>query len=146
MGIERFLQCEAKTGYILDAEIYRCRSWTATGPSSDQLAGHQQEPHAVYGLFLQLCHALPPAEERIMSTASGHRHAKPQALPKGTLQEADQTWPVRILVLGMSVCHCLEGPQAHLLPEELPQPEESIQREQAFGGQACTVDRAKTCG
>ena len=52
-------------------------------PSCGQLAGHQQEPHAVHGSFLQLCHDLPPAEERTWSPGSGHRHAKPQALPHG---------------------------------------------------------------
>ena len=37
-GIKSFLLCEAKTGYILDAEIYTAGSGTATGPSSDQPA------------------------------------------------------------------------------------------------------------
>ena len=32
-------------------------------PSRGQLAGHQQEPHAVHGPLLQLHHGLPPAEE-----------------------------------------------------------------------------------
>ena len=84
------------------------------------LAGHQQEPHAVHGPLLQLCRALSPAEERAGSPGRGHRHAKPQALPQGSRQEADRTWLVRIPVLGSSVCHRLEGPQAHTLPEQLP--------------------------
>ena len=37
-GIKSFLLCKAKTGYILDAEIYTGRSRTVTGPSSHQLA------------------------------------------------------------------------------------------------------------
>ena len=61
-------------------------------PSRGELAGHQQEPHAVHGLVLQLRRTLPHAEER--SGSPGHRHAKPQALPKETRQEADRTWPV----------------------------------------------------
>ena len=39
--------------------------------SCGELAGHQQEPHAVHGSFLQLC------------PGSGHRHAKPQVLRHG---------------------------------------------------------------
>ena len=59
----------------------RAGSGTATGPSSDQPAvlsaiswrtpGHQQEPHAVHGLLLQLHRALPPAEERAGSPGRG---------------------------------------------------------------------------
>ena len=94
----------------------------------------------------QLRHALPHAEKRAGSPGHGHRHAKPQALPKGTRQEADRTWPVRIPVPGSSVCHRLEGPQAHPLPEQLPRPEESVHREQACGGPAHAVDRATACG
>ena len=48
-------------------------------PSPGELAGHQQEPHAVHGPLLQLRHALPPAEERTGSPGRVHRHAKPQA-------------------------------------------------------------------
>ena len=90
--------------------------------------------------------ALPHAEERAGSPGRGHRHAKPQALPQGTRQEADRTWPVRIPVPGSSVCHRLEGPQAHPLPEQLPRPEESVHCEQACGGPARAVDRATACG
>ena len=115
-------------------------------PSRGELAGHQQEPHAVHGLLLQLCRAVPHAEERAGSPGRGHHHAKLQALPQGTQQEADQTWPVRILVPGSSVCHRLEGPQAHPLPEQLPQPEESVHCEQACGGPARAVDRSTACG
>ena len=115
-------------------------------PSRGELAGHQQEPHAVHGPLLQLSSALPHAEERAGSPGRGHRHAKPQALPQGTRQEADRTWPVRIPVPGSSVCHRLEGPQAHPLPEQLPRPEESVHREQACGGPARAVDRATACG
>ena len=91
----------------------RAGSRTATGPFSDQpsrgeLAGPQQEPHAVHGPLLQLCHDLPPAKERTGSPGLGHRHAKRQALPQGTRQEADRTWQVRILLPGSSVCHRLE--------------------------------------
>ena len=115
-------------------------------PSRGELAGHQQEPHAVHGPLLQLRRALPHAEERAGSPGRGHRHAKPQALPQGTRQEADRTWPVRIPVPGSSVCHRLEGPQAHPLPEQLPRPEESVHREQACGGPARAVDHATACG
>ena len=115
-------------------------------PSRLELAGHQQEPHAVHGPLLQLRRALPPAEERTGSPGHGHRHAKPQALPQGTRQEADRTWPVRIPVPGSSVCHRLEGPQAHPLLEQLPRPEESVHCEQACGGPARAVDRATACG
>ena len=59
-------------------------------PSHGELAGHQQEPHAVHGPLLQLSRALPHAEERAGSPGRGHRHAKPQALPRGTRQEADR--------------------------------------------------------
>ena len=52
-------------------------------PSRGELAGHQQEPHAVHGPLLQLRRALPHAEERAGSPGRGHRHAKPQALPQG---------------------------------------------------------------
>ena len=90
-------------------------------PSRVELAGQQQEPHAVHGPLLQLRRALPPAKE-----LTGNRHAKPQALPQGTRQEAD-----RILVPGSSVCHRLEGPQAHPLLEQLPRPEESVHCEHA---------------
>ena len=105
-------------------------------PSRGELAGHQQEPHAVHGPLLQLSRALPHAEERAGSPGHGHCHAKPQALPQGTRQEADRMWPVRIPVPGSSVCHRLEGPQAHPLPKQLPRPEESVHREQACGGPA----------
>ena len=50
-------------------------------PSRGELAGHQQEPHAVHGPLLQLCCAHPPAEERAGSPGRGHRHANLQALP-----------------------------------------------------------------
>ena len=115
-------------------------------PSRGELAGHQQEPHAVHGPLLQLRGALPPAEERAGSPGRGHCLAKPQALPQGTRQEADRTWPVRIQVPGSSVCHRLERPQAHPLPEQLPPPEESVHCEQACGGPARAVDRATACG
>ena len=62
-----------------------------------------QEPHAVHRPLLQLRRALPPAEERAGSPGHGHRHAKPQALPQGTRQEADRMWPVRIPVPGSSI-------------------------------------------
>ena len=58
-------------------------------PSHGELTGHQKEPHAVHGLLLQLCRALPPAEERTGRPGRGHRHAKPQAIPEGTQQESD---------------------------------------------------------
>ena len=144
-GIKSFLLCEAKRGYILDAEIYTGRVRDRHWPRGE-LAGHQQEPHAVHGLLLQLRRALPPAEERTGSPGRGHRHAKPQALPQGTWQEADRTCLVRIPVPGSSVCHCLEGPQAHPLLEQLPRPQESVHCEQACGGPARAVDRATACG
>ena len=97
-------------------------------------------------LLLQLCHTLPPAEERAGSPGRGHGHAKPQALPQGTRQEADRTWPVQIPVPGSSVCHRLERPQAHPLPEQLPRPKESVHCEQAGGGPARAVDHATACG
>ena len=115
-------------------------------PSRGELAGHQQEPHAVHGPLLQLRRALPHAEERAGSPGRGHCHAKPQALPQGTRQEADRTWPVRIPVPGSSVYHRLEGPQAHPLPEQLPRPEENVHCEQACGGPARAVDHATACG
>ena len=102
-GIKSFLLCEAKTGYILDAEIYtgwvKDRHWPLLSrqccpPSRGELAGHQQEPHAVHGPLIQLRRALPPAEERTENPGRLHRHAKTQALPQGTRQEADRTWPV----------------------------------------------------
>ena len=108
----------------------RAGSGTATGPSSDQLAvlsaiswRTRRSPTrttAVHGPLLQLCRALPPAEERGGSPRRGHRHAKPQALPQGTRQEADRTWPVRTPVPESSVRHRREGPQDHALPEQLP--------------------------
>ena len=74
-GIKSFLLCEAKTGYIL-----RRRNLHGPGqgpplappriirqccpPSRGELAGHQQEPHAVHGPLLQLRRALPHAEEK----------------------------------------------------------------------------------
>ena len=115
-------------------------------PSRGELTGHQQEPHAVHGPLLQLRRALPHAEERAGSPGRGQRHAKPKALPQGTRQEADQSWRVRIPVPGSSVCHRLEGPQAHPLPEQLPRPEESVHCEQACGGPARPVDLATACG
>ena len=111
-------------------------------PSYGEFAGHQQESHAVHGMFLQLPYALPPAEE----LGTGHRHAKPQALPQGTWQEAERKWPVKILVRGRSMCHLLIGLQAHPLPEQLPRPKESIYFVQECGGQALTVDHATACG
>ena len=68
-GIKSFLLCEAKMGYILDAEIYtgrvKDRHWPILGSASSvcplsrgELAGHQQEPHAVHGPLLQLFHLL----------------------------------------------------------------------------------------
>ena len=114
--------------------------------SRGELAGHQQEPHAVHGPLLQLRRALPQAKKRAGSPGHRHRHAKPQALPQGIRQEADQTWPVRILVPGSSVCHRLEGLQAHPLPEQLPRHEESVHCEQVCGGPARAVDRATACG
>ena len=102
-------------------------------PSRGELACRQQEPHALHGPFLQLRLALPFAEERTESPGRGHRHSKPQALPQETRQEADRTWPVQIRVLGRSVCYHLERPQAHPLPEQLPQPEESVHCEQVCG-------------
>ena len=155
--IKSFLLCEAKTGYILDADLHgpgqgpplappQISRQCCTPPRGLAVSGHHQEPHAVHGPLLQLRRALPPVEERAGSPGRGHRHAKPQALPQGTLQEADQTWPVRIPVPGISVCHRLEGPQAHPLPEQLPRPEESVHCEQACGGPARAVDRATACG
>ena len=99
------LLCEAKTGYILDAEIYTGRgqgpplappriSRQCCPPSYGELAGHQQEQHAVHGPRLQLRSALPLNEERTMSPGRRRRHAKPQALPQGTRQEADRRIPV----------------------------------------------------
>ena len=111
--------------------------------SCGELAGRQQEPHAVHGPFLQLCHALPPAEERTGSPGLWHPHAKPQALHQGTQHEAEGMCPVRIPVLRRSVCLCLEGPQAHPLNEQLSQP--SIHSKQACVGQAATVDRTTAC-
>ena len=128
-GIKSFLLCEAKTGYILDAEIYtgrvRDRHWPLLGSAGSVvrcLVENSQvtNKNHIHGPLLQLRRALPPAEERAGSPGRGHRHAKPQALPQGTQQEADRTWPVRIPVPGSSVCHRLEGPQAHPLPEQLP--------------------------
>ena len=98
-------------------------------PSRGELASHQQEPHGVHRPLLQLRRALPPAEERTGSPVRG----------QGTLQETDRTWPVQIPVLGRSVFHRLEGPQAHPLPEQLPRPEESVHCEQACGGPARAV-------
>ena len=93
-------------------------SWQCCPPSHGELAGHQQEPHAVHGPLLQLRHTLPP----------------------------DRTWLVRIPVPGSSVCHRLEGLQAHPLPEQLPRPEESVHCNQVCRGQVRTVDRATACG
>ena len=76
--------------------------------------------HAVHGRFLRHRLALPPAIERTGRPSSGHHHAKPQNLPQGTRQEADRTWPVPIPLPWRSVCHRLEGLQAHPLPEQLP--------------------------
>ena len=156
-GIKSFLLCEGKTGYILDEEIYtgrvKDRHWPLLGSAGSVVRRlvensqvSKQEPHAVHGPLLQLRRALPPAEERTGSSGRGHRHAKPQALPLGTRQEADRTWPVRIPVPGSSVCHRLEGPQAHPLLEQLPRPKESVHCEQACGGPARAVDRATACG
>ena len=89
-------------------------------PSHGELAGHQQEPHAVHEWFLKPCRTVPPAKERTGSPGSVHCHAKPQALPQQTWQEADRTWPVQIPVPGRPVCHCLQGPQAPPFPEQLP--------------------------
>ena len=50
--------------------------------SRGELPGRQQEPHAVHGTFLQLCHALSPAEERTGSRGSGQCHAKPKHYTK----------------------------------------------------------------
>ena len=55
--------------------------------SRGERAGHQHEPHAVHGPFLQLHRALPHAEEQTGSPGRGHCHAKLQALPQGTWQE-----------------------------------------------------------
>ena len=49
----------------------------------------QVEKNAVPGSFLQICHAIPPGEERTGCSHSGRSHAEPQALSKATTQEAD---------------------------------------------------------
>ena len=51
-------------------------------PSCGELTGLQQEPHAVHGSFLQLRHAVPPAEEGTWSCGSMHHHTKRQHYPK----------------------------------------------------------------
>ena len=156
-GIKSFLLCEAKTGlHSRRRNLHGPGQGPPLAPtrigrqccplSRGELAGHQNEPHAVHGPLLQLPRALPHAEERAGSPGHGHRHAKPQALPQGTQQDADRMWPVRIPVPGSSVCHRLEGPQAHPLPEQLPRPEESVHCEQAYGGPARAVDCATACG
>ena len=85
-GIKSFLLCEAKTGYKVNVEIYTGRvkslspSWISRQCcplSLGELTVIQQEPCAVHRSFLQLRHALPPAEERTGGPDSGHRHAKP---------------------------------------------------------------------
>ena len=91
-GIKSFLLCEAKTGYILNAEIYigwvKDHHWPLLGSACSVV---QHERHAVHGPFLQLCLVLLPAEERTGSHGSDHSHAKPQALQQVIRQEADQT-------------------------------------------------------
>ena len=78
-GIKSFLLCEAKTGYILDAEIYTSQVKDCQWPLlvsagsvvrcllENSLAGHQQEPH---GQFLQLHRPLPHAEEQAQAAGT----------------------------------------------------------------------------
>ena len=155
-GIKSFLLCKAKTGYILDTEIHtgqvKDRHWPLLGSAAVLSAVSwrtRRSPTRTTCCSWTACttrRALPPAEERAGSPGRGHHHAKPQASPQGTRQEADRTWPVRIPVPGSSVCHRLEGPQAHPLLEQLPRPEESVHCEQACGEPARAVDRATACG
>ena len=85
-GSKSFLLCEAKTGYILNSGLGQEPplappriSWQCCPPSPGELAGHQQEPHAVHRPLLQLRRALPPAEERTGSPVRG----------QGTRQETE---------------------------------------------------------
>ena len=69
-GIKSFLLCEAKTCYILDAEIYKAAgsrtpplsppriSLQRCPPSRGELSGRQQKLHAVHKMFLQLCRSV----------------------------------------------------------------------------------------
>ena len=147
-GIKSFLLWEAKTGYILDAEIYtgrvKDRLWPLLG-SAGSVVCHPMENSQVtnknHMLFM----------DRFYNSVALFHLLKNElgvlgALPQGTRREADRTWPVRIPVPGSSVCHRLEGPQAHPLPGQLPRPEESVHCEQACGGPARAVDRATACG
>ena len=88
-------------------------------PSRGELAGHQQEPHAVHGLLLQRTNWESwPRAPSCQATST----------TQGTRQEADRTWLIRIPVPGSSVCHCLVGQQAHPLLEQLPQPCSTVNR------------------
>ena len=90
-------------------------------PSHGELAGRQQQPHAVHGPFLQLCRALLPADEQTGSPGSRHCHAKPQELHLGIRQAADQIWPVKFWCRGgLCAIAWKDHIQAHPLPEQLP--------------------------
>ena len=156
-GIKSFLLCEAKTGYILDAEIYtgrvRDRHWPLLGSSGSvvrRLVENSQVTNKNHMLFMDrfynsvaLFHML---KKELGVLAAGTVMPSRKHYPKELGRRLTETWPVRIPVPGSSVCHRLEGPQAHPLPEQLPRPEESVHREQACGGPARAVDRATACG
>ena len=92
--------------------------------------------YVVHGLFLQLCPLFHLLKNELGFLAEGTVMPFLKYYPR---QEADRTCPIQIQVLGRSVCHHLEGPQAHPLPKE------SRHSLQACGAEAWRVECVTAC-
>ena len=163
-GIKSFLLCEAKKGYILDAEIYtsrvKDRHWPLLRSAGSVVRCLVENAHVTnknHMLFMDrfynsvaLFHLLKNALGVLAAgTIMPSRKHYPKELGKRLTERGRYEFRCRgglCAIAWRSVCHCLEGPQAHPLPEKLPRPEESVHCEQACGGQAYRVDHATACG
>ena len=153
---ESFLLCEAKTGYILDAEIYtgrvKDRHWPFLGSASSvvhRLMENSQVTNKSHMLFM---------DHFYNSVALFHLLKNEMGvLAAGTVMPSSKHYPMELgkrltergryeFRCGWSVCHHLEGLQAHPVPEQLPRPEESVHCEKACGGPVREVDCATACG
>ena len=163
-GMKSFLLCEAKKGYILDAEIYtsrvKDRHWPLLRSAGSVVRCLVENAHVTnknHMLFMDrfynsvaLFHLLKNALGVLAAgTIMPSRKHYPKELGKRLTERGRYEFRCRgglCAIAWRSVCHCLEGPQAHPLPEKLPRPEESVHCEQACGGQARRVDHATACG
>ena len=156
-GIKSFLLCEAKMGYILDAEIYtgrvKDRHWPILGSASSvvrRLVENSQVTNKNHMLFMDpfynsvaLFHLL---KNELGVLAAGTVIPSRKHYPKELGRRLTERGRYEFLCQGTLCAIILEGPQVHPLLEQLPRPEESVHCEQACGGLARAVDRTTACG